>query len=81
MSAEAVRQELIEIASLLVDEPAEVSVEEVPFRGGRMLTLHVAEDDLGIVIGRQGRTVRALRALLTLRGERDGEQYELEIAE
>ena len=81
MSAEAVREELIEIASLLVDEPAEVSVEEVPFRGGRMLTLHVAEDDLGIVIGRQGRTVRALRALLTLRGERDGEQYELEIAE
>ena len=81
MSAEAVRQELIEIASLLVDEPGEVSVEEVPFRGGRMLTLHVAEDDLGIVIGRQGRTVRALRALLTLRGERDGEQYELEIAE
>jgi predicted RNA-binding protein YlqC (UPF0109 family) len=81
LSAEAVRQELIEIASLLVDEPAEVSVEEVPFRGGRMLTLHVAEDDLGIVIGRQGRTVRALRALLTLRGERDGEQYELEIAE
>ena len=81
MSAEAVRAELIEIASLLVDEPAEVSVEEVPFRGGRMLTLHVAEDDLGIVIGRQGRTVRALRALLTLRGERDGEQYELEIAE
>ena len=81
MSAEAVRQELIEIASLLVDEPAEVSVEDVPFRGGRLLTLHVAEDDLGIVIGRQGRTVRALRALLTLRGERDGEQYELEIAE
>jgi predicted RNA-binding protein YlqC (UPF0109 family) len=81
LSAEAVRAELIEIASLLVDEPAEVSVEEVPFRGGRMLTLHVAEDDLGIVIGRQGRTVRALRALLTLRGERDGEQYELEIAE
>ncbi len=81
MSAEAVREELIEIASLLVDDPAQVSVDEVPFRGGRLLTLHVAEDDLGIVIGRQGRTVRALRALLTLRGERDGEQYELEIAE
>lgn len=81
MSVEAVRGELIEIASLLVDDPAQVSVEEVPFRGGRMLTLNVAEDDLGIIIGRQGRTVRALRALLTLRGERDGEQYELEIAE
>ena len=81
MSAEAVREELIEIASLLVDDPAQVSVDEVPFRGGRLLTLHVAEDDLGIVIGRQGRTVRALRALLTLRGERDGEQNELEIAE
>lgn len=81
MSAEAVRQELTEIASLLVDDPRAVSVEEVPFRGGRMFTLDVAEDDLGIVIGRQGRTVRALRALLELRGERDGEQYELEIAE
>lgn len=81
MSAEAVRQELTEIASLLVDDPRAVTVEDVPFRGGRMFTLEVAEDDLGIVIGRQGRTVRALRALLELRGERDGEQYELEIAE
>lgn len=81
MSAEAVRQELTEIASLLVDDPRAVTVEDVPFRGGRMFTLDVAEDDLGIVIGRQGRTVRALRALLELRGERDGEQYELEIAE
>ena len=81
MSAAAVREELVEIASLLVDEPGEVSVEEVPFQGGRMFTLQVAEDDLGIVIGKQGRTVRALRALLNLRGERDGEQYELEIAE
>ncbi len=81
MSAEAVREELIQITSLLVDQPEQVAVEDVPFRGGRMFTLQVAESDLGMVIGRHGRTVRALRVLLTLRGERDGAQYELEIAE
>ncbi len=81
MSAGAVRAELKRLVELLVDRPERVSVADVPYRGGRVLTLEVAEDDLGMVIGRQGRTVRAMRTLLELRGERDGEQYELEIAE
>ncbi|MGB5514461.1 MAG: KH domain-containing protein, partial [Thermoanaerobaculia bacterium] len=41
----------------------------------------VAPEDLGKVIGRQGRTARALRSLLAARGSRDGERYELEIIE
>jgi predicted RNA-binding protein YlqC (UPF0109 family) len=45
------------------------------------LELAVDPDDLGKVIGRQGRTARAMRTLLDVRGTRDGARYELEILE
>jgi predicted RNA-binding protein YlqC (UPF0109 family) len=43
--------------------------------------LSVAPDEMGRVIGRQGRTVQALRALLDAAGEKHGRTYELEILE
>jgi predicted RNA-binding protein YlqC (UPF0109 family) len=73
--------DLAELARLLVDRPEEVSVTEVPGRRDTLLELRVAADDLGKVIGRQGRTARALRTLLETRGDRRGERYELEIVE
>ena len=73
--------DLAELARLLVDRPEEVSVTEVPGRRETVLELRVAPDDLGKVIGRQGRTARALRTLLETRGDRRGERYELEIVE
>jgi hypothetical protein len=75
-----------ELARLLVDNQEAVAVSGVhPPEGrrdrGSILELRVAPDDLGKVIGRQGRTARALRTLLETRGDRRGERYELDILE
>jgi predicted RNA-binding protein YlqC (UPF0109 family) len=74
-------EDLKELARLLVDQPDEVEVHEIPGRRGGVLELKVAPDDLGKVIGRQGRTARAMRTLLETREDRLGERYELEILE
>src|SRR5918999_4481600 len=72
--------DLKELARLLVDKPDEVEVQEVPSRrGGGVLELKVAPDDLGKVIGRQGRTARAMRTLLETREDRRGGRVELRI--
>ncbi len=78
--------DLRELAQLLVDHPEVVEVESIHPAGSRrdrgvVLELRVAPDDLGKVIGRQGRTARALRTLLETRGDRRGERYELDILE
>lgn len=70
-----------ELVRLLVDQPDEVEVTEIPGRRANILELSVAPDDLGKVIGRQGRTARALRTLLDTREDRRGVRYELEILE
>jgi predicted RNA-binding protein YlqC (UPF0109 family) len=62
----------------MVDEPDQVAVEEISGRESILFELDVA---VGKVIGRQGRTVRAIRSLLAARGSRDGERYEFEIIE
>jgi len=66
------------IAKSLVDAPAEVFVEK--FDDG-VIELEVAEADVGKVIGRQGRTARALRSLLSAAGQRHHKRYQLEIIE
>jgi len=66
------------IAKSLVDVPDEVFVEK--FDDG-VIELEVAESDVGKVIGRQGRTARALRALLGAAGQRARKHYTLEIIE
>jgi uncharacterized protein len=73
--------EFTRLAKLLVDHPEAVRVTEVERRRMQRLELRVAPEDLGNVIGRQGRTARALRALLDARAARHGEQYGLEILE
>lgn len=66
------------IAKSLVDTPEEVFVEL--FDDG-VIELEVAESDVGKVIGRQGRTARALRSLLNAAGHRSRKRYQLEIIE
>ena len=66
------------IAKSLVDTPDEVFVEQ--FDDG-VIELEVAESDVGKVIGRQGRTARAMRALLTAAGVHTRKRYSLEIIE
>jgi len=73
-------QELIEyVAKSLVDNPDEVSVELHEEPDGRVLELHVAEEDMGKVIGRNGSVAKALRTLLKVMAARDGETISLEI--
>jgi uncharacterized protein len=75
-------EELVEyLARRLVDHPDEVSVQRVERDDAVVLRLHVAEDDRGKVIGRQGRIVRALRTLVRASGARRQERALLEIVE
>ncbi len=74
-------QRFEELVRLLVDQPEAVELTVLPGRRDTLLELRVAPDDLGKVIGRQGRTARALRTLLDARADRDGVRYELEILE
>jgi hypothetical protein len=69
------------LARELVDDPGAVRVETEERDGGLVLILHVAEDDLGKVIGRGGRIVRALRAVMRATAVRDGRRVLVEIAE
>ena len=73
-------KELIEyIAKSIVDYPQEVSVSEETDQGRLILRLHVAEGDIGKVIGRQGRIIRAIRTLLKVTAIKEGAQAVLEI--
>jgi hypothetical protein len=66
-------KELLEyLARELVDEPDEVQVEEVEDSRGVLLTLRVAPDDMGKVIGRGGRTARAIRSIVKAAAVREG---------
>ena len=70
-----------ELARRLVDEPAAVRVEEVEDEDGTLLLrLHVAEGDVGKVIGRGGRIVRALRTVVRASAVREGRRVLIEIA-
>jgi predicted RNA-binding protein YlqC (UPF0109 family) len=74
--------ELLEwIARRLVDEPDAVRVETEEREDAIVFHLHVAPDDVGKVIGRQGRIARALRSIVRAGGARVEERYLLEIAD
>jgi predicted RNA-binding protein YlqC (UPF0109 family) len=71
---------LAELARRLVDEPGAVRVEQVEGDDGSLvLRLHVAEGDVGKVIGRQGRIARALRTVVRAGGPNAGRRLQLEI--
>jgi hypothetical protein len=69
------------LARELVDEPDAVRVETEEREGALVLVLHVAPDDLGKVIGRQGRIARALRTVVRASAVREGRRVLVEIAE
>lgn len=75
-------KELIEyIARALVDNPDGVLVTETPSEQAAVIELKVAKEDLGKVIGKQGRTVRAMRNLLSAARGGPGKRPVLEILE
>ena len=74
--------ELLEyLARQLVDEPDAVRVETVEEGGAVILRLQVAPDDVGKVIGRQGRLARALRGIVRASASRPHQRVLLEIVE
>jgi predicted RNA-binding protein YlqC (UPF0109 family) len=69
------------LARGLVDQPDAVRVERVERDDAVVFRLHVADEDVGKVIGRQGRVVRALRTVVRAGGTKRGERTLLEIVE
>jgi uncharacterized protein len=67
------------VAKSLVDDPDAVSVEVINGDEGTIIELHVAESDMGKVIGRNGSVAKALRTLLKVTSARTGEPVSLEI--
>ncbi len=75
-------KDLVEyLAKALVDNPEEVKVTEVEGESATVLELSVAKTDLGKVIGRQGKTARAMRTILGASSAKLGKKSILEIVE
>ena len=69
------------VAKALVDAPEEVGVETFDENGQIVLELQVAENEVGKIIGRQGRMARSLRSILGAAAGKTGKRYQLEILE
>ena len=69
------------LAKSLVDKPDEVRVVRTERDDALVLQLHVAPDDVGKVIGRQGRIARALRTVVRASGAKTGDRVLVEIVE
>lgn len=76
-----VRMLVEQIAKALVDEPDQVSVQVVEDEQGTVLELRVGPNDIGKVIGKQGRTARSLRTILGAAGMKLRKRVTLEIME
>ena len=69
------------MAKNLVDNPDAVTVEEVNDEDGKVLELHVAEGDMGKVIGRQGRIAKEIRTIIKTVAQRSNEKVTVEIVD
>ena len=81
MDEVSLRQVVETVAKALVDFPDEVTVKEIEGDATTVIELKVAPQDLGKVIGKQGRTARALRTLLRAAGMKLRKRFVLEILE
>jgi uncharacterized protein len=70
-----------EMACALVDNPGEVSVEAIKDGEGTLLRLRVAASDVGKVIGKQGRTARSIRTILSAASMKMKHRFSLDIVE
>jgi hypothetical protein len=72
---------LIQIIQALVDNPEEVQVNAIEGRQTTVLELRVAKEDMGKIIGKQGRMANAIRTLLNAASGKTGKRHMLEIVE
>ncbi|HEY8224531.1 MAG TPA: KH domain-containing protein [Pyrinomonadaceae bacterium] len=69
------------IVKSLVDNADTVDVRELERNGATLIEVRVAQQDVGKIIGKQGRTIRALRSLARIAGTKRNRRYLLEIVE
>lgn len=69
------------IVKSLVDKPDEVIITEEPSGKNVTITVQVAEGDMGKLIGREGRTVKAIRSLLYAASQKHGKRFLLDVTE
>ena len=72
---------LIQIVKALVDNPEQVLVNEIEGSQTTVLELRVAKEDMGKIIGKKGKTVNAIRLLLSAASGKAGKRYVLEIVD
>ena len=75
------REAIEMIVKSLVDEPETVDIREIDRHGTLLIEVRVAQQDVGKIIGKQGRTIRALRSLARIAGAKQNRRYLLEIVE
>ena len=75
------RETVETIVKALVDDVEAVDIREIQRNGATLIEIRVAQSDMGKIIGRQGRTVRALRSLAHVAGLRKKHRFILEIVE
>jgi uncharacterized protein len=75
----AVRDAIETVAKALADSPQRVSVTETEHGGTTLVEVSAAPPDVGKLIGRQGRTIQAMRTLASIAGERLGKKITLEV--
>lgn len=75
----AVRDVIETVAKALADSPQRVVVTETEHRGTTLVEVTVAPPDVGKLIGRQGRTIQAMRTLAAITGEPLGKRVTLEV--
>ena len=74
-----VRDVVETVARALADTPQRVSVTETEHGGTTLIEVTVAPPDVGKLIGRQGRTIQAMRTIASIAGERLGKKVTLEV--
>jgi len=75
----AVRDVIETVAKALADSPQRIAVTETEHRGTTLVEVTAAAPDVGKLIGRQGRTIQAMRTIASIAGERLGKRVTLEV--
>lgn len=82
MSTEAVGVQLVTIiVRALVDDEEKIAIETTPLGDGTVIRVHVCQDDIGKLIGKQGRTARSIRAILGAASIKLHHRFMLDIVE
>jgi predicted RNA-binding protein YlqC (UPF0109 family) len=75
----AVRDVIETVAKALADSPQKIAVTETDHHGTTLVEVTAAPPDVGKLIGRQGRTIQAMRTIASIAGERLGKRVTLEV--